>query len=605
MLQDLPPDCLRLIIGQLPSASSVSNVATLSRSFHDVVSANDYGVYSDFLSNAFPSIKVTAPWRQTAINLASRGRAWDRRAFLARECWNPDADYKAVNSASKHGFVPVIDSYETASSGNGRTEVMAYSAGGKIMLRRNLADGRKWLEYSSEGFELSTNDIVDLRLLRPHQQSFEDGETILYRRANGEIAQIVCKHDGSQSASCNYAVSGAEADSMDISPNRKPLLAVSKGSRMYVHHVIENDESVQSKDLLRLPEGRHKGADVRSVKFISSNLVATGDQYLASFDIAPIQVFDINAGAAHGGALEPLCTLEIDPSDLKYRGRPPKASKMLPLVDGSGRSGDLLLAGFSDGIVRLYDLRKGGAAAQSYYDPVDDGDIASLVAFGHERFLAGSMQHGCLKIFDFRMNGNQRYVRTELGQTVSPNDRGLNIFVAPQVYERSYQWHPLNTAPTRGFKSTRYRGSIYSLSSPSPSSSTVYVGITNHVVQLDSICTDDALSRSQILDPLIHLNELSSQNLLGLSCYERPRDGFESTDTVLLRRQRSWDEIVRKDKETSQANIAHSDGSEVDSEEGWDVRWKPPANKDRARSLNEEGRDRRTWRFLPRIEHIN
>jgi hypothetical protein len=585
----------------------VANVATLSRSFYSVVSADDYGVYRDFLYNAFPSTPVTAPWRETAISLTSRARAWDRRAFLARECWNPDAEYKAVNSASKHGFVPVIDSYETASSGAGRIEVMAHSAGGKIMLRINQAKGRKWFDFGAEGFEKSTNDILDLRLLRPHQQSFDDGETIIYRRANGEIAQVVCKHDGTHSSPSTYAVSGSGTDCMDVSGGRKPLLATSKGSKIYLHNIIPGEEPMDIADLLQLPEGRHRLNDVRAVKFVSSNILATGDQHLASNDLAPIQIFDINASATIHSVMEPLCTLELDPGDIKSRGRPPKASAMIPVVRSSGQPGDLLLAGFSDGIVRLYDLRKGGTPAQSYRDPIDFGDIASLVAFGQERFMAGSMHNACLKTFDFRMTGERKYERTEMGQTVSPNDRGLNIFVAPLIHERPYGWHPLNQNPTRNSHPWRYRGSIYSLSSPSPSSPTVYVGITNHVLQLDAVSTDDILNRSYPADPLLHLDELATPGAssISLSCYERPRDGFETTDAVLLRRQRSWEEACRLAKEMSPENTTNSTEADAETEEGWDVRWHPPAKKSRAIHLNDVSQNRWTWRFPPRTERIN
>src|SRR5262249_50875756 len=154
-------------------------------------------------------------------------------------------------------------------------------------------------------------------------------------------------------------------------------------------------------------------------------------------------------------------------------------------------------------------------------------------------FLAGSHQNGCLKTFDLRMSGTRAYSyldarppsaggagHHEYHSSKSASNkfhsaytrRDINIFLTPTVNYGERLWQPLPRRPGR--RSHRYRGSVYSLSSPSPSSSTIYAGIENHVIQLDLVSTDDYRSGIPgLVDPTLGLNDKTNY-ILNLSCYE-------------------------------------------------------------------------------------
>jgi len=186
-----------------------------------------------------------------------------------------------------------------------------------------------------------------------------------------------------------------------------------------------------------------------------------------------------------------------------------------------------------------------------------------LLVMGHERFLAGSHQNACLKVFDLRMPGGRVYdylhaapARCGRRNAASPQ-RDINIFLALHL-PKSRTWSPL---PTSHRPSTpRYRGSIYTLSCPSPISPTIYAGIQNHVISLSTISTDDWRSAPKFpaLQPIFE----RSAGILNLSSYERPRPSHASTDAVLLRKQMDWDRMPR---------VATAQGAD----DGWDERWWP------------------------------
>ena len=141
----------------------------------------------------------------------------------------------------------------------------------------------------------------------------------------------------------------------------------------------------------------------------------------------------------------------------------------------------------------------------------------------------------------------------------SKPSRDINIFLALTM-NHAASWQPLARMQQSSERSraSRYRGSIYSLSSPSPSSPTVYVGIENHVIELSFQGTDDWVAkRRDIFD-----QPNDRRTVLNLSCYERPRMGFESTDTVLLRKQRDLTNSAEQISPERTVRLA-----------GWDERW--------------------------------
>jgi WD40 repeat protein len=562
MLQDLPPDCLRLIVGYLPTASSILDLALTSRHFYHWVTTDDYAILRDFVQNNFPSVQTAPPWRQAAIRLTSRSRAWDRRAFVARECWNLATDWKKLSSASKYGFVPVIDSYESTSLGSTfpQKEVLAHSAAGRVMIRVNRAGSYEWKEICFHDDHQPENDILDLRLLRPHQIS-HDGEIFVFRRANGEIAKAELPEDPELPRKLTkYTLPDIEVDCITVNKQRDPFMAACTSRQLYLYHVQLKASGAAPTTSLKLLEPGDTQSKVRAATFLSGNLLAIGRGR------APIQIYDLSATPSDNEVCNPYLTFK----DYSETFRAPQQATALVGLDSVGtNSTNLLLSGWTDGIVRMYDTRSPGSAVALYQDSVDDGQIVSLLPIGHERFLAGSSQNACLKTFDLRMTGMKPYSYTNARQHSSranryyqapSTTRDINIFLAPRVINRPRTWLSVSQSKSNLRQTQRYRGAVYSLSSPSPTSPTVYAGITDHVIQLDFVATDD-MSRDGVIEPMLGDLKARDKNKLNFSCYERPRSGHESTDPVLLRHQMGFlGEHLQK---------IVPDGT-------WDQRWEHP-----------------------------
>ena len=216
-----------------------------------------------------------------------------------------------------------------------------------------------------------------------------------------------------------------------------------------------------------------------------------------------------------------------------------------------------------------------------FTDTVDDGQILSLLSLGQEKFLAGSHQNACLKTFDLRRTGHRPYSylgdRDRRGHAIpSANKKGhrsnginstppqrkdYNIFLAIPMNPRLrtfWDWQPNGRQPGR-LKPERYRGSVYSLSSPSLASPTVYAGIENHVLQLDFAASDDLLKRQRSwYQQDLGIDVGNPTDMVSLAAYDRPLT-FEDQTPIKLRNQ-----------------LAFGQEWTGGSEDGWDDRWRIP-----------------------------
>jgi WD40 repeat protein len=572
-------------VGHLPTASSVFNLARTSSYFHEQISTDDYAALRDFVQKAFPSIKASPPWRDAAIRLTSRSRAWERRAFTTRECWNPSTDWRHLSSASKIGFVPAIDSYETRclSSGSPSKEVLAHSAAGRLMIRVNRRGSYEWKEVQFEDDHKPENDILDLRLLRPHQQIALDVETIVYRRATGQVARVHIPEDTDllpKHATFNIPLSDAEC--ITVNDENNAMMAACCSSGIYVFPVNQDQVLTDPVSRFNSVEGPDPKSKTRCAKFLSAAHLAVGRGQ------AQICVYDCNAYQARPGTGEALYTL-ADSTDTSRI--PQQATAMETLDTANASPPHLLISGWSDGIIRLYDTRVRRGAVAVYRDSVDEGQILSILPIGRERFVAGSSENGCLKTFDLRLPGMRPYSyrnspqpkRNELWEDTRcqypcttqhiTGPREFNIFVTPRI-NRQF-WTPVSQTTSR---SQPYTGGIHSLSSPSPESPTLYVGIRDHVMQIDFINTDDVFKK-EIIDPSLRIPKHHDANMVAMSCYERPRDGHETSDEVLLRRQRDWGTVVNAHVPNSSGQII---GGELFPPANWDERWFTTARQQRS-----------------------
>lgn len=571
MIDQLPQELLEQILGYMPAASSITNVAQVNRKLCAAVRKGENIIFHDFVKRQFPTIATAPPWRKAAFGLTSRSRAWDRRAFVARECTPPrvEGDDAVPNGRGQtFGFMPVIDSYETASVGQStRKEVLAWGAGGRIVARTNDCKSTRWSSYSFPHDDRPENDILDLRLLRPHQNKNEQGESMFIRRANRELALLHwTPGENDWVIVSTYLVPAETAiDCVDISEDEEPLVAVCNSGSIHLFPLHTSKAKNRAQSVLLLAGTATTKQRKRCAKFLSDSRIAIAPQYLEGRQPAPIEIFDIKATDSPSTHIHASQQLEPNVSSGTHvSGR--IGANVLARIDNrtTEEDSELLLSGWSDGVVRLYDLRTSHNPIREFSDPVDDGQIFSILPIGQERFLAGSHQNGCLKTFDMRLKGrvydytdahssSQQPASNGPPETGRKSGRDINIFLAVTTQRGAPPSRPLHLQ--RGARASTYRGSLYSLTSPSPSSPTVYVGIENHVIQIDFINSDDLQSNRGGMREL-----MDERPVLNLSCYERPRVGHESTDPVLLKKQTWQKEVVGTAKGANH-------------EAGWDERW--------------------------------
>ncbi|KIW24906.1 uncharacterized protein PV07_10589 [Cladophialophora immunda] len=588
MLQDLPVEVIQQIAAYLPTTSSIINLSLANHKIHSIISADDYSVFRKFVQRAFPTINSPPYWKDVARTLTSRSRAWDRRAFIARECCPPvdNSDYPPQTTPGLPvGYRPAIDSYETWQGGSwaDRKEVLAWGAAGRLQLRSIQNGVTTWSSFRVPEDHRQELDILDVKLLRPHQHQNSDGETIVLQRANREVISVETSSKPVVfTPKSRYSNLPDEFTCLDISQSAEPVLAACGGHCINLYPVHSPDQAVRPVSSLKVEKRHSLRSRMRCVKFLPGKMIAVANQFLEGREHAPINIYDINPAGLSSTPVAALMT--FTESSHPWMGR--HSANTIARLDDVGVSGgrpqQLFLSGWTDGIARLYDIRVPRRSVAEYVDPVDDGQILSLLPVGHERFFAGSHQNGCLKSFDFRMPGARAYSYLDARppQTVKRRtpQRDINIFLTPTVNIGERLWEPLPRHPRK--RSQRYRGCVYSLSSPSSSSPTIFAGIENHVLQLDFTSTDDFRNAQRISgtsDPNVddcqdEKNRITQDQILNFSCYERPREGKESTDPVLLRKQ------------TDLVEGSVEDG--VDSygrrEDGWDERWR----------LNTSGKDR-------------
>jgi hypothetical protein len=608
MLENIPIEILQQVAGHLPTASAIVNLSLTSKKLHQKLAVDDYSIFRQFVQNRFPSILSPPLWKDVACILTSRSRAWDRKAFIASACQPPRDDQfwpTRVEPRQRFGFVPVIDSYEVWDIGTARREVLAWGAAGRLRLRITENGTTSWRTWRMPDDHLPQNDILEMRLLKPHQRQIESNEQMIVRRATKEIVKVESGIEGGDILpesrypsdqflrNTKYSTNPDFVDCMDISNAIEPILAVCNTKTIQLFPVHSSDAITQPSNTYQLEHKFDYKHRKRCAKFLSTEKLALSVQFLEGRVQSPIDVYHVTP---HGLVQDMSPATHSVHGAEDHRSGRHCANAIAPLdasASLTGRAGEVFLSGWSDGIARLHDLRTPLASVSEFVDTVDDGQILSLLLIGHERFLAGGHHNACLKTFDLRMPGARAYSYLDAvtppgqistsqriyhpcdraGQLPGNNlstlsrEREINIFLSLHIPPVRRLWQPL---PTRAdSRLPRYRGSIYSLSAPSASSPTVFAGIENEVIQLDFKSTDDVTgARSKFF--VRGTTTANSDNVLNLSCYERPRAGYESTDAVLLRKQVDW--LGKKNFHTNsfRANNRREDRVEP----GWDERWR-------------------------------
>lgn len=210
---------------------------------------------------------------------------------------------------------------------------------------------------------------------------------------------------------------------------------------------------------------------------------------------------------------------------------------------------------------------------------MDDSPAYCIQPLG-DRFVVGAGAEAIVKVFDIRMknaydyadakptSSSRRTRQSTLVEARAQSDGSMRAYHDTSRGNLScfLSQHPPG-ATVRGRVRNSYRGPIYAMSSPSPSSSTIYAGVVDGIVRLDFASTDDLLGRnSQWYRDHIALDDTRSsaryreEKILDLSGYERPTSE-NKIESAKLRSQSSLWNLTEADEER-----------ERDTE--WDRRWK-------------------------------
>ncbi|KAL4886759.1 hypothetical protein BJY04DRAFT_178306 [Aspergillus karnatakaensis] len=594
LLSDLPPEIIYLVATQLPTASALSCLAQTCHRLHQIIASEDWRIFRAFVNGRFHNIPAPPFWKDAAQALTSRSRALDRHAIIGRFVLRPSnaEQLGGLPEATRgdnptHGYRPAIDSYEVwnGASWLDRHEVLAWGAAHELVLQiRQTGTKRSRKEFIFNDLEhiSSHDDIRGIHLLRPeHGAKSPDHEHLVLGRMRGDLVHLaIAPETGTFEYKQKYQTHGLQIERTDMSDGPEPTLAAHLGNGSISFYKTTTEEAeVQAVGHLQIESG--SSARNRSSKFLSATrfAVATGrsEDAIAISTISQERIsFDrsISADFLVSKALNGLVKRATVTAIAPLQGQ-----------TGADPSGNAFLAAWGDGAVRLHDTRSYKPYEMAYTDIADQNPTYCIHPFGHDRFILGAGGDAVVKIFDLRMPTTYSYTATKRHSPVTRSNghskasrttpttypsKDLSIFLSFNAPNNPHDTHRQRSRAPRH----RYRGPIYTMSSPSLLSPTIYTGIAGGIIRLDFASTDDLTGPHQEwYQDLIDLDfdpktgkattqgTTSAGDILDLSAYERP-ESDDTTTCSKLRSQQPFGDIGDKDIENEAAT-------------GWDRRWRP------------------------------
>lgn len=397
-----------------------------------------------------------------------------------------------------------MDCYEVIGNGwSNRKEVLAFSAGAEICVRRKVPGGVHggpagdkvmWLTHKPEEAVEGRDDVTTLHLLFPSDQR-EDREPLklITGTANGDLRHIqLSEHAADEVFKAQFVTDGLPIRSSSVlqQPDHPQLLAASlNDTRVCVYPIDSTDTAIEplSTIELRRPSNGHRTYRAWSTSFLSPSYLTVG--------LGPSEdPIHIHALIDSGLTKDPIRKFSLQNDLDKLEGEitlsvcsKKSTSSVYPVVplpssssSAAANDGQVFLSGAYDGIIRLHDLRSSRHVEQAYSDPTDESAIYSLLPRGQEKLLAGTSRHALLKVFDMRL-GAKAYSYVDATSPHASHTSGhsdWNLFLKPTT----------GAYPGRGGGNNWARrsaeSSIYSLSSPSSASPHIYAGVEHAVVEM-------------------------------------------------------------------------------------------------------------------------
>ncbi|KAI4847836.1 hypothetical protein E4T44_04283 [Aureobasidium sp. EXF-8845] len=425
----------------------------------------------------------------------------------------------------------------------------------------------KWWTYKPLSSVEGRDDITSVRIIKPDDQqsrnSIDSSERVIIGTANGDL-QLVEVPSASEDGIIKtyYVTNGVSVRSTSLSTDIKitqdqpqHLAANLSDSRIALYQVDTTQCKIAPiSEINAIPQSQ-KGCRIWSTKFLDSKHLAVG----LGPSVEPINIFEVRP---EGLVEEPIRKIGLTGSTDELESA--KLSSIYPIEpvvnSNGGRDGNLFLSGGYDGIVRMHDMRSPSSYTAVYHDPTDDAAIYSLLSRGRDRVVAGASRHGLLKMFDLRMSGGSIYDYAGASDTNDSSTGDWNVFINPRDRYVNSTWRGPNSWIRRSAE-----GSVYNLSSPSPTSPFIFAGVENAVVEFNFSSVldkhpDPAFLGSSSKAKGRRDNTPSylqhKKDVLNLAMYSQGTDG--SREGMKLRTQRSVEETLGQDINTA----------------GLDERWK-------------------------------
>ncbi|KAF2423719.1 hypothetical protein EJ08DRAFT_652601 [Tothia fuscella] len=589
MLQNLPFELLSQIISELPNAQDLARLSSCNKALHAFVEKDGW---KTFVQTRFPSKSVKDNWKAAAHSLTTTSRNYDRKAFIARYLEPSNFIVKLPGRDLENqwrkprgqtmGYQPIISSYEesTGKSWDSLKQVLAWSAGSELVIRiKEMGGGgalkperrgtysyldhyghrTRWFTYKPPKSVEGRDDITTLKLMsggyREGSMSNSATEHVIMGTASGKLflSHLELERSSHNTLGSVFETSGRAVRSADLSPTTQELLAASLGDSsvvlykvpQYLYSAPEICESVDSlsERSVALDGSGGRGHRIWSTRFLSDGLLALG----LGPSSKPVHIYKVTN---EGLSQEPIRKFGVDRTawvdGLEEVTESPdtkvKQSSIYPIVPlsattSSGHAqGEVFLSGGYDGIIRLHDLRSSSPYVSTYFDPTDDASIYSLQALGRERIVAGSSRHSSLKFWDLRVSGGRCYHYTDLNvaetqsRPTESSQNGWNLFLNPR-----------NTLQVNGGRGgPRWRrdrateSPVYSLSTPSSTSPTLFAGVENNVVELDFVSMLDkhpdpifknGITRDQRGNINVNRSWNPKGDVLNFAMYEQAKSG--------------------------------------------------------------------------------
>ncbi|KAJ5929068.1 hypothetical protein N7454_006916 [Penicillium verhagenii] len=584
MLSELPSEILVHITIYLRTISDLANLAQTCRRLHKIVNTEESTIFREFVQNQFPSVHTPSFWKDAARALTARSRALDRLGVFGRFVTPPATTIRIGLSDPTRldnptlGYRPAIDSYEIWNGERwaDRREVLAWGAGHQLVMRTKQSGSRQkeqWISFSDVEETSSYDDICGLHLLQPELDKGTDVEHLIFGRIRGDIVHVALSiATATHEYKRKFATSGELLDKTDLVDH---TMAAHFDNGSVALYDLENEhKKVEPFAWATVGCEVERSKRSRYSKLLSSSRLAVAT---AAATGGTKNSLSINTISPDGVCLDrEIVVQSLDDDDQVGRSVQASVTTIAPLNmhSFSHSPGDVFLAAWGDRTIRLHDLRSPNSHEVEYQDTTDTNLIYSVQPFGHDRFLAGAAGNAILKIFDLRMSNAYSYLDTHISRTRNSRNpaqksrahcphKDFSMFISSHI--------PFST-PRNSRQNRRrpYRGPIYALSTPSPSSPTVYTGIVDAIVRLDFASTDDLTGPAREwydynLDLGVETGQpsvpIEGDSVFRMAGYERP-DADDSTTTSKLRNQHGiW--------YPEQKYINNEAGT------GWDRRWEP------------------------------